>query len=54
MAYLVSEYKLTFYKNKKVVGEFHVAARDSLVAENIGRKMADENTYIKASLVKTK
>jgi hypothetical protein len=49
---MVSEYKLTFYKNKKVIGVFHVASRDSLEAENIGRKMADENTYVKASLVR--
>jgi len=45
----VKDYKITFKENGKIIGEFVVAVNDSLVAENIGRKMAAEGVTVTVS-----
>lgn len=48
-AHMVRDYKLTFRENGKIIGEFIVAANDSLVAENIGIKMASKGVTVTVS-----
>jgi hypothetical protein len=46
---MVRDYLITFYENKKVISSFTVAAPDSLVAENIGNKMASVGVTVVVS-----